>query len=78
MLKRTKIALVMVQPVGAESRGGLDTRTTARPESLLAVEKRHESPSGTIIREWHPQWKVPGRLGKRKTLTLSKAQITSQ
>src|SRR5580700_7599736 len=24
---------------------------------------------GTIIREWHPQGKVPNRLGRRKTLT---------
>src|SRR6266850_4585235 len=69
MLRRTKIALVMVQPAGAESKGGLDTTTAARPESLLAVEKRPESLSGTIIREWHPQSKIPGRLARRKTLT---------
>src|SRR6266404_5908198 len=69
MLRRTKIALVMVQPAGAESKGGLDTTTAARPESLLAVEKRPESLSGTIIREWHPQGKIPGRLARRKTLT---------
>src|SRR3984893_13391190 len=28
-----------------------------------------ESGSGTIIREWHPQSKVPGRFGQHKTLT---------
>src|SRR5579862_6371383 len=28
-----------------------------------------ESGSGTIIREWHPQAKVPGRFGRHKTLT---------
>src|SRR5260370_37326432 len=69
MLRRTKIALVMVQPAGAESKGGLDTTPTARPESLLAVEKRHESLSGTIIRECHPQGKIPSRLGRLKMLT---------
>src|ERR1700676_647462 len=30
-----------------------------------------ESGSGTIIREWHPEDKVPGRFGRRKTLTPS-------
>src|ERR1700722_8973147 len=29
-----------------------------------------ESGSGTIIREWHPLWKVTGRRARRKTLTL--------
>ena len=69
MLRRTKMALVMVQPAGSESKGGPNTTTAALAESLLAVEKRHESLSGTIICEWHPQGKVPSRLDRRKTLT---------
>ena len=70
MLRRTKIALVVVQPAGSESKGGPNTTTAARAESLLAAEKRHEWPSATIIREWHPQGRVASRLGKHKTLTL--------
>jgi len=69
MLRRTKMALVMVQPAGSESKGGPNTTTAALAESLLAVEKQHESLSGTIIREWHPQGKIPSRLGRRKMLT---------
>jgi len=69
MLRRTKMALVMVQPAGSESKGGPKATTAALAESLLAVEKGHESLSGTIIREWHPQGKVPDRLARRKMLT---------
>jgi hypothetical protein len=60
----------VVQPSGSESKEVPNTRTASQAESLLAAEKRHESPSGTIIREWHPQGKIPGRLARRKTLTL--------
>jgi hypothetical protein len=34
---------------------GRNTTTAARAESLLAAEKRRESPSGNIICEWHSQ-----------------------
>src|SRR6266705_631042 len=35
----------------------------------LAVNERLALRDGTIIREWHPQGRVPSRLGRRKTLT---------
>ena len=49
-------------------------------DALRQVLKCMESGSGTIIREWHPWGKVPGRFGRRKMLTrfLPKAQVTSQ
>jgi hypothetical protein len=53
---------------------------SSEDDALRQVLKCKESGSGTIIREWHPWGKVPGRLGSRKMLTrfLPKAQVTSQ
>jgi len=42
---------------------------SSEDDALRQVLKCMESGSGTIIREWHPWGKVPGRFGRRKMLT---------